>query len=160
MAGSGGRAAGTRLALFASALLLATVGACAQEGPEPTVVPVPQASVPTGNHGLAAMDCEDSAILQAPAEALAVFPDSPDVEWTARPAAEAIVDLVLVSMTPEPATVGYPELRFVYRCDAGGPSYLAAYGLEEGTFVLVTTSAAVSGTEIPEQLVQEPPEPS
>lgn len=146
--------------MLASGLLLVVVGACAQDGTEPTTVSAPQPTVPTGTHGIAAMDCEDSALLQAPAEALAVFPDSPDVAWTARPAAEVLVDLVLVSMTPEPATVGYPELRFVYRCDAAGPSYLAAYGLEGGAFVLVTTSDSLSGSELPEQLAHESREPS
>ena len=98
------------------------------------------------------MDCGDSALLQAPAEALSVFPDSPEVTWTARPSDELLADLILVSMTPEPASAGHPEFRFVYRCDAAGPSYVAAYGLEGEEFVLLTTAPALAETELPEAL--------
>lgn len=160
MVALGGRVRGALLSMLVTTCVLVGVGACSRTTDEPAQPAPPQATSAPGATGAATMDCGDTALLQAPGEALAVFPDSPDVVWTARPSDEMLVDLVLVSMTPEPADVGYPELRFVYRCDAGGPSYLAAYGLEGQAFVLVTTSDSLADTEIPEQLPYLAPESS
>ena len=103
------------------------------------------------------MDCGDTALLRAPAEALAVFPDNSGVEWTARPANATLGELLLVSLTPLPDEVGYPEFRFVYRCDAGGPARIAVYALDGGRFVLLATSDALAGEELPDELGWEGP---
>ncbi len=98
------------------------------------------------------MDCGDSSLLRAPGEAVGAFPDNPDVEWTARPAASVLAELVLVSLTPAPDEVGYPEFQFVYRCDADGPSRIATYALDGDVFVLLATTDAHAGEELPDAL--------
>lgn len=97
------------------------------------------------------MDCQDTALLHAPGEALVVFPDN-DVDWTARPSQLALAELVLVSLTPARDEVGYPEFQFVYRCDADGPSRIATYALEGEQWVLLATSDQLVGEELPAAL--------
>lgn len=125
---------------------LVLLGACTgRSAPEPTVPSSSAASQP------GALDCPDAALLGAPVEASAVFPDDP-VAWTARPVAGGLGDLVLVSLTPDPQTFAHPEVRFVYRCDVDGPRRLAVYVLEGEGFVLLSTTEAVGGEELPEEL--------
>jgi len=138
--------------LLTAATLLAAVAACTgPRAPEPTTDVV--SSGPTSSAtGTGAMDCGDASLLSAPGEALVAFPDNPDVDWTARPTEALLAELVLVSLTPVPDEVGYPEFRFVYRCDAEGPSRIATYALDGETFVLLATTDALAGEELPDAL--------
>jgi len=132
----------------AAAMLLTVVAACSDpaDPEEPTAEPTTPSSTSS------TIDCDDASLLQAPAEALDAFPDNPGVDWTARPASAALGELVLVSLTPVPDEVGYPEFQFVYRCDAEGPSRIATYALEGETFVLLATTSALAGEELPDSL--------
>lgn len=142
---------------------LAVVGACSDRGgdpgpgPAPTTTPSPTEPALPPSDGTGSVECGDSALLRAPGEALGVFPDD-DVEWTARPADAVLGDLILVSLTPSSDTVGYPEFRFVYRCDAGGPARIASYALDEGRFVLLSTSDALADEQLPAELEWVGPE--
>ena len=120
---------------------------------EPTAAPTAPTS--TGTR-LGSMDCGDASLLTAPGEALAAFPDNPDVDWTARPSPSSLAELVLVSLTPEPSEVGYPEFQFVYRCDAEGPSRIAIYALDGESFVLLATTDALADEELPESIAVAP----
>lgn len=136
--------------LLAAASMLAVVPACS--GPraaEPTTDPTATGSTSTGT---GAMDCGDASLLRAPGEALAAFPDNPDVDWTARPSGRVLAELVIVSLTPAPDEVGYPEFQFVYRCDTEGPSRIATYALDGEAFVLLATTDALAGEELPDAL--------
>ena len=129
------------------ALCLAASG-CAGQGDAPPQTSTPSPSAATG---MGTMDCQDTSLLSAPGEALAVFPDN-DVDWTARPSELSLAELVLVSLTPARDEVGYPEFQFVYRCDADGPSRIATYALEGEQWVLLATSDQLVGEELPAAL--------
>jgi len=132
------------------AALLVAVSGCTGPG---DVEPTPTSGTPTAaGTGVDSMSCGDASLLSAPDEALAAFPDNPDVDWTARPSATSLNDLVLVSLTPVPDEVGYPEFQFVYRCDTDGPSRIATYALEGEAFVLLSTTDALAGEELPAAL--------
>jgi len=131
--------------------LLGVVSGCGEPGrTEPTASPVE--TTPSSGNGEGAMDCGDTSLLRAPGEAVAVFPDNPDVTWTARPSESVLAELVLVSLTPVPDEVGYPEFQFVYRCDAEGPSRIATYALAGEAFVLLATTDSLAGEELPDAL--------
>ena len=134
--------------ILAAASVLAVLAGCSDSG-DPT--PTSSATTPPSSGG-GALDCGDAALLAAPTEALAAFPDNPDVDWTARPSTSSLADLVLVSLVPEPDEVGYPEFQFVYRCDAGGPSRIATYALDADTYVLLSTTDALADEEVPSAL--------
>lgn len=147
--------------MLLAAATLALGGACSPDGPGAPASPLPTVTGTTQSPtvgDIGSMDCLDSALLQAPGEALTVFPDNPDVVWTARPADIALGDLILAELTPEPDVVGYPEFRFVYRCDAGRPAMIATYALEEARFVLLSTSDALGDEQLPAELEWVPPE--
>ena len=138
------------------------LGACsaAEEPQVPASPSSEQASPPVGAVG--SMECGDSALLEAPGEAATAFPDNPGVEWTARPTDVVIGELVIVGLTPDRDEVGYPELRFVYRCDTHGPARIATYALDEGRFVLLATTDVLGDEELPAELagpVEEPGAP-
>src|SRR5690606_41534399 len=71
---------------------------------------------------------------------------------TARPTDVVIGELVIVGLTPDRDEVGYPELRFVYRCDTHGPARIATYALDEGRFVLLATTDVLGDEELPAEL--------
>ena len=132
-----------------AAALLGVVAACSgPDDPEPSLSTSEPSAAGPGD----TMSCPDASLLAAPGEALTAFPDNPDVDWTARPSVSSLDPFVLVALTPAPDEVGYPEFQFVYRCDAAGPSRIATYALDGDTFVLLATTAALAGEELPESL--------
>lgn len=134
--------------ILAAVAVLAALSACSGPG---EASPPPATTTPPSTGG-GSLDCGDASLLAAPAEALTVFPDNPDVDWTARPSSSSLGELVLVSLVPEPDEVGYPEFQFVYRCDTGGPSRIATYALDGETFVLLATTDALADEEVPSAL--------
>ena len=64
-----------------------------------------------------------------------------------------------MGLTPDLDEVGYPEFRFVYRCDPSGPVRIASYALDDSRFVLLTTSEALAGEELPDELEWSGAEP-
>jgi hypothetical protein len=101
-------------------------------------------TAPAGGPGVD--DCVDAAETAAPAEALAAFPDNPDVTWSVLDARPGEAGQALVELEPDPDEVGYPTFTFVFGCDGGSPERLATYALDGDQYVLLATTDAASGT--------------
>jgi hypothetical protein len=146
--------------LVATALLLALLGlaaGCGDDGDaadtgdaaDETTTDAPPAD-DEGDEGDGdgdAGECVDAAEAASPEDALAAFPDNPDVTWTVLGVREGGIGTVLVELEPDPDEVGYPSFTFVYGCGTGTPERLATYALEGGDYVLLATTDAATGID-------------
>jgi hypothetical protein len=92
-------------------------------------------------------ECAEAAEAASPDEALAAFPDNPDVTWAVLGSREGGLGTVLVEIEPDPDEVGYPSFTFVFSCGDGTPERLATYALDGGDYVLLATTDAATGID-------------
>ena len=91
--------------------------------------------------------CAEAAEAASPDEALAAFPDNPDVTWAVLGTREGGLGTVLVELEPDPDEVGYPSFTFVFSCGDGTPERLATYALDGDDYVLLATTDAAAGID-------------
>jgi hypothetical protein len=95
-----------------------------------------------------AASCAEAAEAASPDEALAAFPDNPDVTWAVLGTREGGLGTVLVELEPDPDEVGYPSFTFVFGCGTGEPVRLGTYAFEDGEYILLATTDALADTDV------------
>lgn len=93
--------------------------------------------------------CEALAIDAAQDLGTTHFPDNHDVTWDVLGTTVADDDEVFVEVQPTPDEVGYPRFTFLVECDDGTPELVATYALEDGAYVLLSTTGDTDPDDVP-----------
>lgn len=155
-----------RSVVVAGAVLVLLAGGCGGGDDDPSAADASSTtaadgSTPTTSGGAGGDDpsttedgdagCEAEASAVAAEEATGAFPDNPDVEWTVA-GSSGEGGLTLVEVVPTPDEVGYPAFRLAFDCRDGEPVRIGTYALDEGAWILLATTDALGGGELPPEL--------